>query len=155
MSLPLSLPLSSPLLRLPEEEQQHVGQIRATGRLRARVFFSCQFRTVQVAVDVGAAVVAVAVPVAVAKLIPVEKNVKYQLRKINHVNMMESRPIKSLVLSRYLSHAAAPLGALSNTRMRTRARIACPQYWYAPRPRPRSARAASASTSFDRLRENE
>ena len=31
LSLPLSLPLSSPLFSLPEEEQQHVGQIRALG----------------------------------------------------------------------------------------------------------------------------
>ena len=65
LSLPLSLPLSSPLFTLPEEEQQHVGQIRATGRLRARVFFSCQFRTVQVAVLVGPEQVVVAVAVAV------------------------------------------------------------------------------------------
>ena len=75
-----------PLFTLPEEEQQHVGQIRATGRLRARVFFSCQPRTVGVAVEVGAeavVVAVVAVPVAVAKLIPVEKNVKYQSRKSN------------------------------------------------------------------------
>ena len=50
---------------MPEEEQQHVGQIRATGRVRARVFFSCRFRTVHVAVEVGAVVVAVAVEVAV------------------------------------------------------------------------------------------
>ena len=63
--LPLSLPLSSPLLRLPVEEQRHVGQIRATGRLRARVFFSCQFRTVQVAVPVGVVAIRVAVVVAV------------------------------------------------------------------------------------------
>ena len=154
LPLPLALPLPSPLFTLPEEEQQHVGQIRATGRLRARVFSSCQPRTVAVAVEVGLVEVVVAVPVAVVKL-PVEMNVKYQSRKIKHVNMMESRPIKALVISRYLSHAAAPLGALSNTRMRTRARIACPQYWYAPRPRPRSARAARASTSFDRLPENE
>ena len=52
-SLPLSLPLPSPLFTLPEEEQQHVGQIRATGRLRARVFSCCQPRTVGVAVAVG------------------------------------------------------------------------------------------------------
>ena len=52
---------------LPEEEQQHVSQIRATGRLRARVFSSCQFRTVGVAVVVGEEVlVAVVVAVAVA-----------------------------------------------------------------------------------------
>ena len=63
--MPLSLPLPSPLFTLPEEEQQHVGQIRATGRLRARVFFSCQFRTVQVAVLVGEEVILVAVEVAV------------------------------------------------------------------------------------------
>ena len=50
---------------MPEEEQQHVGQIRATGRLRARVFSSCQPRTVCVAVEVGIEVVAVAVEVAV------------------------------------------------------------------------------------------
>ena len=50
---------------LPEEEQQHVGQIRATGRLRARVFFSCQFRTVQVAVTVGALAIEPAVVNAV------------------------------------------------------------------------------------------
>ena len=50
---------------LPEEEQQHVSQIRATGRLRARVFSSCQFRTVQVAVPVGEPLVAGAVVVAV------------------------------------------------------------------------------------------
>ena len=50
---------------LPEEEQQHVGQIRATGRLRARVFSSCQPRTVGVAVEQGADAVAVAVVVAV------------------------------------------------------------------------------------------
>ena len=69
-SLPLSLPLSSPLLRLPEEEQQHVGQIRATGRLRARVFFSSQFRTVHVAVLVGVeVVVAVEVAVVVATVV--------------------------------------------------------------------------------------
>ena len=66
MSLPLSLPLPSPLFRLPEEEEQHEGQIRATGRLRARVFFSCQFRTVQVAVQVGVIAVVFAVVVAVA-----------------------------------------------------------------------------------------
>ena len=65
LRLPLTLPLSSPLLRLPDEKQQHVGQIRATGRLRARVFFSCQFRTVQVAVPVGVVDVVVAVEVAV------------------------------------------------------------------------------------------
>ena len=66
LSLPLSLPLKLPRFRLPEEEQQHVGQIRATWRLRARVLFSCQFRTVQVAVIVGVEVgVAVAVVVAV------------------------------------------------------------------------------------------
>ena len=65
-TLPLPLPLSSPLLRLPEEEQQHVGQIRATGRLRARVFSSCQPRTVQVAVEVGVVEVNYAVVVAVA-----------------------------------------------------------------------------------------
>ena len=65
MSLPLSLPLPSPLFTLPEEEQQHVGQIRATGRLRARVFSSCQPRTVAVAVEVGLGEVAVAVVVAV------------------------------------------------------------------------------------------
>ena len=65
LSLPLSLPLPSPLFSLPEEEQQHVGQIRATGSLRARVFFSCQFRTVGVAVLVGERVVLVAVEVAV------------------------------------------------------------------------------------------
>ena len=65
LSLPLSLPLPSPLFTLPEEEQQHVGQIRATGRLRARVFFSCQFRTVQVAVPVGALAIEPAVQVAV------------------------------------------------------------------------------------------
>ena len=69
-----------PLFRLPEEEQQHVGQIRATGRLRARVFSSCQPRTVEVAVEGGVVVVVVAVLVAVVKL-PVEKNVKYQSRK--------------------------------------------------------------------------
>ncbi len=63
--MPLKLPLSLPLLSLPEEEQQHVGQIRATGRLRARVFSSCQFRTVQVAVLVGEEVILVAVEVAV------------------------------------------------------------------------------------------
>ena len=51
---------------LPEEEQQHVSQIRATGRLRARVFSSCQPRTVGVAVPVGEEVVLVAVEVAVA-----------------------------------------------------------------------------------------
>ena len=56
------------LFSLPEEEQQHVSQIRATGRLRARVFFSCQFRTVQVAVEVGEPLVLVAVVVAVARL---------------------------------------------------------------------------------------
>ena len=50
---------------LPEEEQQHVSQIRATGRLRARVFSSCQFRTVHVAVKVGVVPVAVAVAIAV------------------------------------------------------------------------------------------
>ena len=67
LKLPLLLPFSSPLFTLPEEEQQHVGQIRATGRLRARVFFSCQFRTVQVAVLVGLDVlVAVVVAVVVA-----------------------------------------------------------------------------------------
>ena len=46
LSLPLSLPttlfspvfLSKSLFTSTEEEQQHVGQIRATGRLRARVF---------------------------------------------------------------------------------------------------------------------
>ena len=65
LSLPLSLPLSSPLFSLPEEEQQHVGQIRATGRLRAKVFSSCQPRTVQVAVPVGVVDVVVAVEVAV------------------------------------------------------------------------------------------
>ena len=65
MSLPLLMPLPSPLFTLPEEEQQHVGQIRATGRLRARVFSSCQFRTVQVAVLVGEEFVLVAVAVAV------------------------------------------------------------------------------------------
>ena len=76
--------------------------------------------------------------------------------QVKSINKYDEKTTKSLVIiSRYLSHAAAPLGALSNTRMRTRARIACPQYWYAPRPRPRSARAASASTSFDRLPENE
>ena len=63
--MPLSLPLSSPLFTLPEEEEQHVGQIRATGRLHARVFFSCQFRTVHVAVPVGVLGVLVAVVVAV------------------------------------------------------------------------------------------
>ena len=50
------------------------------------MFFSCQPRTVGVAVEVGAeavVVAVVAVPVAVAKLIPVEKNVKYQSRKSN------------------------------------------------------------------------
>ena len=67
---------------LPEEEQQHVSQIRATGRLRARVFSSCQPRTVAVAVEVGLVEVVVAVPVAVVKL-PVEMNVKYQSRKSN------------------------------------------------------------------------
>ena len=66
LSLPLSLPLSSPLFSLPEEEQQHVGQIRATGRLRARVFSSGQPRTVGVAVEVGLVAVVVAVVVAVA-----------------------------------------------------------------------------------------
>ena len=65
LSLPLSLPFSLPLFSLPEKEQQHVGQIRATGRLRARVVFSCQFRTVQVAVPAGEEPVAVAVVVAV------------------------------------------------------------------------------------------
>ena len=67
LSLPLSLPLKLPRFRLPEEEQQHVGQIRATWRLRARVLFSCQFRTVQVAVLVGLEGIAVAVAVAVAE----------------------------------------------------------------------------------------
>ena len=43
-----------------------VRSIRATGRLRARVFFSCQFRTVGVAVEVGPGEVVVAVVVAVA-----------------------------------------------------------------------------------------
>ena len=43
----------------------YIGQIRATGRLRARVFFSCQFRTVQVAVEVRLVVVRKAVVVAV------------------------------------------------------------------------------------------
>ena len=71
LSLPLELPLFSPLLRLPEEEQQHVGQIRATGRLRARVFFSCQFRTVQVAVEVGLVEVKFAVAVAVVVAVEV------------------------------------------------------------------------------------
>ena len=51
---------------MPEEEQQHVGQIRATGRLRARVFSSCQPRTVGVAVVVGLEETLVAVVVAVA-----------------------------------------------------------------------------------------
>ena len=64
-TLPLPLPLSSPLFSLPEEEQQHVGQIRATGRLRARVFSSCQPRTVAVAVEEGEEPVAVAVVIAV------------------------------------------------------------------------------------------
>ena len=53
------------LFSLPEEEQQHVSQIRATGRLRARVFSSCQPRTVAVAVGVGVVLVEVAVAVAV------------------------------------------------------------------------------------------
>ena len=67
MRLPLKLPLSSPLFTLPEEEQQHnVGQIKATWRLRVRVFCSCQFRTVGVAVEVGVVLVEVAVDVAVA-----------------------------------------------------------------------------------------
>ena len=66
----LPLPLMSSLFPLPEEEQQHVGQIRATGRLPARVFFSCQFRTVGVAVLVGDEVlVAVAVAVVVATVL--------------------------------------------------------------------------------------
>ena len=66
MRWPLSLPLKLPLFTLPEEEQQHnVGQIKATGRLRARVFCSCQFRTVGVAVEVGVVLVEVAVDVAV------------------------------------------------------------------------------------------
>ena len=75
--MPLSLPttlfspvfhISKSLFTLPEEEQQHVGQIRATERLRARVFSSRQPRTVGVAVLVGehAVVVAVAVAVVVA-----------------------------------------------------------------------------------------
>ena len=65
LSLPLLLPLPSPLFTLPEEEQQPVGQIRATGRLRAREFSSCQPRTVGVAVLVGEPLVLVAVAVAV------------------------------------------------------------------------------------------
>ena len=65
LSLPLKLPFWLPLFPLPEEEQQHVGQIRATGRLRARVFSSCQPRTVPIAVEVGVILVESAVVVAV------------------------------------------------------------------------------------------
>ena len=63
--VPFSKTDLSSSLRLPEEEQQHVSQIRATGRLRARVFSSCQPRTVAVAVEVGVVRVEVAVAVAV------------------------------------------------------------------------------------------
>ena len=51
---------------LKKKSNMYIGQIRATRRLRARVFFSCQFRTVQVAVLVGPEGVVVAVVVAVA-----------------------------------------------------------------------------------------